>query len=110
MIVPVKFLVNHRAFQPEIRAQIDHLATRLQQRPRKFRRHPMGQGQENHLRRFSQRLRLGFGELQTFRQRRSFAYRGKIWPSVLPAYCREVTAANSACGCSSSRRVNSSPE
>ena len=45
----VEFLVNGGALHPEIGAEIDDLATQLQQRHGKFRGDAVGQGQETRL-------------------------------------------------------------
>ena len=56
--------VSRRAFEPEIRAQVNDLAAQFQQWRGEFRRHPVGQGQKNHLRRLGQQFRFGLAEPQ----------------------------------------------
>ena len=50
MVVPVKFLVSGGVLEPEIGAQINDLATQIEQGRGKFRRDAVRQGQENDLR------------------------------------------------------------
>ena len=57
MVVAVKLLVARRAFEPEVRAEINDLATQMEQGSGKLRRHAVRQRQENDLGRFGQQLR-----------------------------------------------------
>ena len=64
MVVPIKFLVEFGALQPEIGAQVDHPAPLLQQRHRKFGRNSMRQRQEHQLRLLGEQVGFWFGEAQ----------------------------------------------
>lgn len=68
MIVGVEIFIDGGAFQPEIGAQINHLATQLQERRGVFGGDAMRQREENNLRGLGQRIGFGFGEAQGFGQ------------------------------------------
>ena len=88
MIVTVKFLVTLRALQPEIRAQINHHAARVDQRHRELRRHAMRQRQEDNLRLLREQLRVRLSEAQAARRGMTRELREHLphrQPRALPA-------------------------
>ena len=97
MFVRVKFLVDLRALEPEIGAQIDHDAARRDERNGVFRRDAVRQGEKNDVGLFGEKLgvRLGEAERLGFRMAGEF---GNTCASDCPAFWREVTATSSACG------------
>ena len=60
----VVFPVNSGVFEPEIGAQVNHLAALLQERNGKFRGNAMRQGEKNDLRLPCNQRRVRFGEAQ----------------------------------------------
>ena len=66
MVVRVKFLVNRRALEPEIGAQVNHLAARVEQRHGEFGGDAVRQRQKHHLRLLGEQFGLRLGEAQRF--------------------------------------------
>jgi hypothetical protein len=81
----------------------------LQQRHGEFSGDAMRQREKNNLRLFREQFGIGFAEAERLGLRMMAELR-EDRASVCPAYWREVSAVNSACGCVNKRRTNSSPE
>jgi hypothetical protein len=109
MVVAVEGLVGVGAFEPEIGAQINDLATEVKEGRGIFGGDAMRQGEENDLGGLGEQFGLGFAETQGVGERQMGEFR-KDGATVWPANWREVTAASSAPGWRSSRRTSSSPE
>ena len=66
MVVRVKFLVDFRALEPEIRAQINHDTAGVEQRHGVFGSDAVRQRQKHHVRLFRQPFGVWLGKAQRF--------------------------------------------
>ena len=66
MVVPVKFLVHRRAPEPEIGAEVNHDAARVEQRHGVFRRDAVRQREKHHIRLLREQFGVRLGEMQRF--------------------------------------------
>ncbi len=69
MFISIKFAIRLRAPQPEVRAQVDHPQTRLEQRARELRRQPVRQREEGDAR--AGRDHLAGGGMGKFQMRKT---------------------------------------
>ena len=83
----VKFLVNGRALQPEIGAQINDSCSRVEKWPGEFRGHAVGQGKKNHVGRLREQFDVRFDETKVFD-----LDGWRIWGTLAPASARHIGA------------------
>src|SRR5688500_10150989 len=83
MIVRVEFFVDGGIFEPKIGAEVDHLATLLDERQGKFSGDTVRQREKDHLRLPGQEIGIRFRKAQVFRLR-IMAEPGKDLRETLP--------------------------